>query len=376
MSVAEPTHLTGQGSTALSRPPRVSLARRLRNVVLQGASWVGPRGDVPLPEVRALRRVLLVYVNFRLGNTIAATPAVSALVKGLPDAEIDFLGGPAARAVFQGFGLRRVLTMSRHAWWNPIAFVPFYRTLRRERYDAAIYVGTATASIGAWACRLSGAPVRIGCRRASGNIYFTSTVPAPAPTAHKVDRLHQYVRSLGIPADGRRRLVVAPDEAARARRLLGASGRGTRRVAVFLSGRVRKGKGWDLSFFRVLVDRLRSHGAEPVVVLGPEEQRRARPIRAQLGRATYIRREDLRIVAAVVAACDAAVVPDSGPMHLAIAVGTPTVALFRNTDAWKWGPCDGEGAVVHDPEGRDVEAALAALRGVLRNSSRAYATTL
>ena len=94
-------------------------------------------------------------------------------------------------------------------------------------------------------------------------------------------------------------------------------------------------------------------------MLGPEEQRRKRSIQRRLGEARYVERRSLRQVAAILQRCQVAVVPDSGPMHMAIAVGVPTVALFRNADAWKWGPQEGEGLVVQDPEGRDARQALA-----------------
>lgn len=352
---------TGQGSTALSKPPRTRLVQHVRNGLLRGAAVFGPSGDAPLPDLGALRRVLLVYVNFRLGNTILATAGVSSLLRALPDAEVDFLGGPSARAVFKGYPLRRVLTMSRHIWWNPIEFLPLRKALRARSYDAAIHVSTATASIGAWGAWLSNAPVRIGCAHPNGrNLYFTSTVGAPSLAGHKVERLNQYVAALGAETIAPRRMIMLEEELAEARAFLSEESEDRRlNAALFLSGRARKGKAWDLSFFEELAEGLRAAGVRPIVVLGPEEQRRKRSIQRRLGEARYVERRSLRQVAAILQRCQVAVVPDSGPMHMAIAVGVPTVALFRNADAWKWGPQEGEGLVVQDPEGRDARQALA-----------------
>ena len=57
----------------------------------------------------------------------------------------------------------------------------------------------------------------------------------------------------------------------------------------------------------------------------------------------------LRELASVLAACDLLVSGDSGPMHLAVAVGTPTVALFGATDPKRHGPYGRRNAVLHDP---------------------------
>jgi heptosyltransferase-3 len=70
-------------------------------------------------------------------------------------------------------------------------------------------------------------------------------------------------------------------------------------------------------------------------------------------------------VAALVAECAAVVTPDSGPMHLAIAAGAPTVALFRKPNHVRWGPRPPCGEVVFDPRGEDSERALGFLARIL-----------
>jgi len=56
----EQARTTGQGSTALSRPPRTRLIQHVRNALLGGASLFFPAGDEPLPDLRRCKRVLLV----------------------------------------------------------------------------------------------------------------------------------------------------------------------------------------------------------------------------------------------------------------------------------------------------------------------------
>ena len=57
----------------------------------------------------------------------------------------------------------------------------------------------------------------------------------------------------------------------------------------------------------------------------------------------------LRELASVLAACDVLVSGDSGPMHLAVAVGTPTIALFGATNPARHGPYGARNTVLHAP---------------------------
>lgn len=346
-------------------PPRAPLSR-LRRAVRRGfyrlEGRTPPAGDTPLPDLRSLRRILLVSVNNRLGNEILTTAALAPLVRALPDAELDYVGGPLAREVVAGYGLRRVFTVERRDALLPWRTRAIVRALRAERYDAAIHLSTATGSMGARLVGDSGAPHRIGCRRTGGNLFFTTEVEPPK-ARHKVDQLLEYVGALGIPAaDGERELVLEPEEQAWATRFLkerlGAGHPAA--VGIFLSGRERKGRAWSLQSFGRVAEGLRSHGLRPVVFLGPEERAMAAEIRTQLGQAVFVE-EPLRKVMAIVSRCAAAVSGDSGPMHLAIAAGTPTVAVFRFEDWDKRGPRPPRGEVVYDPAGDDATAVVDAL---------------
>jgi ADP-heptose:LPS heptosyltransferase len=99
-----------------------------------------------------------------------------------------------------------------------------------------------------------------------------------------------------------------------------------------------------------------------LVFLGPEERAREAEIRAALGPAHYVDEPDLRKVAALLAACRAVLTPDAGPMHLAVASGAPTVAVFVRRNFERWGPRPPRGRVVYDPDGSRASEVLDALR--------------
>lgn len=333
------------------------LRRRARAALLRAAAPWAPAGDAPMPKLADLEHVLLVHLNFRLGNTLLATPAVAALTEACPGTRFDFLGGPAARLVLRGQRVERVLAMSRGELGRPLGLARLIRDLRQARYGAAVHLSPATSSLGGFLVWASGAPHRIGCRRAQGNVYFTTTI-APPRARHKVDRVRELVAELGIASQHERTLALADDELAWADGALAARPA----LGVFVGARERKGKGWPLASAAAAVAALRADGLHAMVFIGPEEASREREIRAALAPATFVREPDVRRVAALLARCAVVVTPDSGPMHLAIAAGAPTVAVFRKANADRWGPRPPRGEAVVDPEGTDVAAVVAAAR--------------
>lgn len=354
--------------------PRVARPQTaFRNLFLR-ATLGRPRPAGPLPVLSEARRVLLVYVNWRLGNTILITPAVEAFRRAMPKAEIDLVGGGAAAAILQGFDLGRIRTLNRHVVFNPVRLSMFLGRLRREAYDTAIHVHSSTATIGAYVTARSGATHRLGGERPSGNLCFTATVPLPT-ARHKTERMKQYVEAFGVPCSLHRRMRLTPAECAEAAESLLSVG-SRPRVAVFLSGRSRKGKAFDLPYTDRLLRGMRAAGMRPYLLLGPEEARRTRRILRALGDPPWIAGLGLREVAAWLAASDAVVVPDSGPMHLAIAAGAPTLALFRRPDSEDWGPLPGEGAIHRDPEARDPEGAVLRLGRLLEDRAARRGDTL
>lgn len=341
------------------------IRRRLRRLVLRVLFVLAPRGDAPLPDLKSARRILVVLVNFRLGNTLLATPAVRALTESLGGSTIDFLGGPSAPAFFQGFGLHEVIGIHRRDLFLPHRLFGLLRRLRRARYDLALHLGGASTSLGALLARLSGAPERVGAAGSGRNFFFTTALEAER-CPHKVDQMLAFVRALGIEASGERCLVLAPDERERAAAFLRERCGAAHPVAIFVGARGHKGKSWSLASLAVLAARVRAWGMPVLVVLGPEEEASLGVIRDELGEAVYVHGRGLREVAALLAECAAVVTPDSGPMHLAIAAGTPTVALFRKPNHVRWGPRPPRGEVVFDPRGEDSAQALAVLARIAR----------
>ena len=187
-------------------------------------------------------------------------------------------------------------------------------------------------------------------------------------------------------------LKVPPDEVGRWRQRRGLTADG-RPVVTLSPGAVGAGKAWPPEHYARLAAALTQDGATVWVLGGPNETAIARQIAAAAGSHVHdLTGRDLRDAILALAAADAAVTNDSGLMHVAAAIGTPTVAIFGPTSPWHWKPLNQIAAILEPPgnaeaakrartEGNSavahrrtadvaVESVLAAVREVLRHAAQ------
>ena len=210
-----------------------------------------------------------------------------------------------------------------------------------------------------WAA-LSRAGERVGLdrahrREALAGAWYTRTV-SPAPEArHIVDINLSLLAALGR----RPPFGAAPD----GRFLLGGGAgdgaeRGAARVAL-LPATGGAGKSWPAASFAGLGRRAAAAGFSPLVVWGPGERALAEEVAAAAGGAVALAPPtSIPELAVLLSRCAAVVGGDTGPVHLAAALGVPTVAVFVATDPARNGP-------------RGAQARLVAAAGTAAGRGRA-----
>lgn len=210
--------------------------------------------------------------------------------------------------------------------------------LVRERYDTVLDLQGLFKS--ALVVRLSGARRRVGfaATRELSYLALTERVPPGRLERHAVLKYLDLARHLGGRV-GRVSfpLAVRPEEAARVEAL--AAGR----KLVVVSPRTRwQSKEWPPARFAALVRLLSEEFAATVALCGAQDERaELEAIRTRSGAGGVINLAgelNLREFAHLCRRARLAVSCDSGPMHLAAAVGTPVVALFGPTAPWRTGP--------------------------------------
>lgn len=330
-------------------------ARRRRPHALDDSEGFGP----PLAAAKSGLRLLLIRPD-HLGDVVLAGPTVARLRAALPDAHLTLLVGPWSE------GVAALLPAVDHLLVTPFpAFArghrpslaarygPLFATARllhRARYDAALILRDDDWW-SAWLTALARIPRRIGHDHPALRPFLTHVLPAShAPRHVTAASLALADAALGThrpPADPARdplalRMSDAQHRAARA--LLDPTHPsdvlGMRLPLAIHPGSGSPIKRWHIGDWGE-VARTLTDSDEPVVLTGgPDERDLTAAVARQLGRPAIdlAGLTDVGTLAAVFALCRLVLGPDSGPLHLAAAVGTPTVHLYGPADVRRFGP--------------------------------------
>jgi heptosyltransferase-2 len=284
-------------------------------------------GTIP-PDT--LRRVLVRFPNW-LGDTVMALPALRSLRDAAPAAELWCLGPWVGDVLADEPGIARRLPPSR----NLRGRLSQARRLARARFDLALILpNSLETALAGWLAR---ARWRVGYAAEGRGVLLTHALRADDGFVHQSTAYLRLLRPLGI--EERRpeaALAVDPARRSEARRLLDQAepaGRGPR-VGLQLGAALGPAKLWAPERFAMLAMRLEARGIRPVLLGSAAARGLAERVQAAAGRGipSLVGRDRPAILAALLAELDAFVGADSGPAHVAAAVGVPTVTLFGPTD--------------------------------------------
>lgn len=302
-----------------------------------------------------------------LGDIVMALPALSALRRSFPQARLSWLIRPAFASLIEGHPhVDEIVLFDRKrlgkAWCNPGAFrdlLSLIRRLRRERYDAVLDLQGLfrTASLG-W---LSGCPQRFGpvWGREFAHHFYTTAVPPQREYVHVVDYYMKLLEAMGV-SDRRVEFVlpIKQGAAAAARALLSQHSIEPDGYAVIIPGSAQVSKCWPAERFAALADRIASDHGLPVIATGSQAERAMieriqsladKPIANLAGRTSLPELAEILRTARLV------VSNDTGPGHIAAALGKPLVMMFSWSNPLRVGPYGRpECVVARDAADRDL----------------------
>ena len=317
---------------------------------------------------------ILVMELWLLGDVVMMTPILRALRDRFPGAEITVLAKPhAADLLLESELADKVITFD-FPWtaasekYKPSRYdrsiIDLVRRLREENFDIAIdgRMDVRSSAV-AYATR---APTRIGFDFGGGGFLLTHALPASPDDNH---RAHDWLRLLEPLDDGRWNdgdrstpaelgkrfaplLKVSPAERADAERLLRSFGIEDGEVIVGIHPGASRPKGrWPLDDFAWVADSLVSrHGSRCIVFVDPEGYGADIPARSRV----HLVSASLREMMAVMTCCDVFICNDSGPMHIADALGVPVVGIFTTGNPVWHRPFGENQRVVGRGTGHDV----------------------
>jgi lipopolysaccharide heptosyltransferase II len=288
----------------------------------------------------SLRRLLLIKPS-SLGDIVHAMPTLTALRTRFPQAEVTWLvkrqWAPLVEVIR---GVDRVCAVGQgvRGWLGQVP------GLRAARFDLVVDLqGLFRSGAMAW---LTGCDRRIGFANAreGGPLFYTQRIEVPTASMHAVDRYLLTAEALGAvrPAEPCFDFVDRREDRQALEDLLAGAGvtPASSWIAMNVSARWET-KRWPPQHFAEAADRLSQAHGLPIVFIGGQAERPDAQAVISLMRRKAVDltgQTPVGLLPGLLRQADVLVTNDSGPMHIAAAVGTPVVALFGPTDPLRTGP--------------------------------------
>jgi lipopolysaccharide heptosyltransferase I len=306
----------------------------------------------------AAQRILIIKPS-SLGDVVHALPVLAALRRACANAHIAWLVNDGLAPLLEGHPLLdEVIRFDRdrygRMWRSPRVFVDFWRfvaQIRRRRFDLVIDLQGLIRS--GLMSRFSGAGQRLGFAEAREGawLFYSRRVRCADSAEHAVDKNLAVVRALGLSVD-RPEFPLglqAVERAAASELLARAAGEPVEAFTAVIPGARWETKLWPMEKMAALIDRMHAEGLARCVLLGaPDEREFAERIVATCRSRVIdlVGRTSLRQLAALIDLAGRVVCHDSGPLHIAAALGKPTVAIFGPTNPDRTGPYSDAARVV------------------------------
>ena len=286
-------------------------------------------------HLSTIEKILIIKLR-AVGDVVLSTIVTKNLRLAFPSAVIHYLTEPPGREVVHlNPFIDDVLVFDRET----MSSAGLIRAVRRRRYDLVIDLfGNPRTALVTW---LSRAPVRVGYRF-RGRSYAYNVIAEPrGGHVHNTEFNLDALRALGIDIPDRNIYF----QFSRADRhfvdgFLTEAGLGTRGLACMNPGGGWYTKRWGIEQFAALGDRIvESRGMDVVLAWGPGEEDDALRIKGLMRYDAFVPPPTtLGQLGALLKRCKLLVTNDSGPMHIAAALGTPVLAIFGPTNPQLQGP--------------------------------------
>jgi ADP-heptose:LPS heptosyltransferase len=301
---------------------------------------VRPRPPVRPLDPAAVQEVLVLRLD-RIGDVLMSLPALHDLRRALPSARIRLAVGRWTEAIAKSAPVDEVLVWS--APWvgraaegadRLVALAAGARALRVAPIDLALDLqGDVRANA---LLALTGARRRAGYANTGGAWLLTDVIPLDETVSWVEQNRLAVAQVLGRPPGIGRPDPLTPADHDFGRQLFASLALEARRPLVGLHpGGGRRVKQWDVARWAAVAGRLQREFGATVLITGGEADR---PLAEGVARGLPARAVDLtgkltvRETLAVIAGLDLFLSPDTGPMHMAAAVGTPSVSVFGPSD--------------------------------------------
>jgi heptosyltransferase-2 len=306
----------------------------------------------------AIRRILVLNRN-HIGDCLLTTPLLRALKRGFPRARLE-VSVPKANWELLVANPHVDEIVPRPENRRLGAKIRFALEMRRRGYDLILSLQEKSMFY-AWSAHFIGLanprrPITVGFDHPrTRRLYGRNVVPV-RPDQHEVCKYLDIAAALGCPLEANPVLELEATPEAREFAARFVASRGIDAEARFIGinpGATKEEKRWPPERFAEAADRLHAELGLPVMIFGgPGDTRLATEIVSRMAHRPMVAagRTSLGDTAALLERCDFLVTGDTGPMHMAVALAVPVVALFGPTNPVKFGPYTTQCAVLRTTE--------------------------
>ena len=331
----------------------------LANAAMEGAN-----------EKQKMKHILIIKPS-ALGDIVLALPALASLRASLPGAKISWFIRPEYAPLLDGVdGIDEVILFDRKLlgkWWcNPKAFAALIRLvgrLRRTKFDLVIDLqGLLRTALFAWLTRCK---KRFGMdiSREFATLFYTHKIAHDAESIHVIDYYQKVVSAAGASIKAYEFNLTPRNEAIdNVESLLTEHDISSNRYAVFVPGSTHPSKCWSVENFAALADKITSKFDLSIIAVGTIAEK---PLVRKLMSASNVQitdfagLTDIPQLIALLSGAKVVVSNDTGPGHIAAALGVPVVLIFGATNPARIRPYarrNAVAAVEPDKRGCEIES--------------------
>ncbi len=309
-----------------------------KNRLIKGILWaLSPEATRPKHNGKPSK--FLIVSTTGLGDTLWGTPAIRSLKESFPDCSISVLTSPIGAQVLEhNSHIDELFVLNGSIFLSLLRFFP---SLKKHCYDRILIFHTSQRLILPF-CALLEAPLVVGTEGINKDLDFLLTKPLKKIHQHEIARRLDIVKAVGARiSDYSMEMPIRKDEEDGVNRFLNTHGIPDHIPLVGLHpGAKNTFKQWPPSSFVEVGRRLTQHLGCQIIVSGDRsEALLVLDIASKIPGAIPIAGElNLSTFAALLKRMQVFITNDTGPMHMAFAAKTPTVAIFGPTDPSLCGP--------------------------------------
>ena len=282
-----------------------------------------------------IHKILVIKLR-AVGDVLLSTIVTKNLRLAFPDAQIDYLTEPQSLEILSNNPFVNNIHLHDRAGMTGARLIG---SIRQQSYDLVIdlFGNPRTALV----TRLSGARYRVGYRFRNRTYAYNIMASPRGDRVHNTQFNLDALEALGVAIQDRNiYFQFSPDDVRYVDEFLAGSGAPHRLLVGVNIGGGWYTKRWGLDRFAELADRLvGEHGASVVLTWGPGQLPDAEKVRTFMKSQVLIPpATTLKQLGALLKRCTCVISNDSGPMHIAAAVGTPVLGIYGPTNPLLQGP--------------------------------------